>query len=210
MSDLRRRLPRLRLRRGAASSAPPRDWRPRIASAVRALAEQLAVLPEEGWSAQTLSPRPGGGRVEDVVADLARRLSSPRLRLVLPARADAPARDELLLRLRSAADRAGSGRGRHGLGELTAVVQACYDITVPLGLPDPVAPDASQAVARGRVALGSAELRALLRGRSLVADDAGWRIGSGPEIRGPAGVLVSWLCGRPVVPVFPPRGTGQA
>lgn len=209
MSDLWRRLPHPRLpRRG--SSATPRDWRPSIAAAVRSLAEVLATLPEERWTEHTLSPRPGRDTVEEVVADLANRLSSPRVRLALPAKGKTATHGELLERLRAAADRADSGAGRHGVGELTVVVQHCYDITVPLELPDPVAPDASHAVARGRVASAPAELRVLLRGRALVAEDAGWRIGSGPEIRGSAAVLVSWLSGRPVVPAFPSRGRAQA
>jgi hypothetical protein len=206
MPDLWRRLPRLRpLRRPTGP-----NWRPRIAAVLRSLADQLAELPENRWAERTLSPSMRNGSVADVAADLVERVTSSPLRRALPSGAPTFGDAGLVEQLRVAADRVESGRGHHGIGELTAVVQRCYDITVPLELPDPVPAEASQAVARGRVTLASAERRALLRGRSLVAEDAGWTLGSGPEIRGSAAVLVSWLSGRPVVPVFPPRGGRQA
>lgn len=202
MSDLWRRLPRLRRRNSGPS---PRDWRPRIAAALRGLADELAALPEEGWSQRTLSPG-HRGTVEDVVADLLARLTAPGVLRRRRSSGPTGAHEELVERLRAAADRADAGEGPHGLPALAAVVQCGYDVTVALELPDPVDPETSLAVARARVSSADPELRALLRGRALVAEDAGWRIGAGPEIRGSAAVLVSWLGGRPVVPVFPPRG----
>lgn len=206
MPDLWRRLPRLRpLRRPTG-----RNWRPWIAAVLRGLADHLTELPDAGWTHQTLSPSVRRSTVEDVVADLVARVSSGPLRRALPSAPRADGRADLVAHLREAAERVDSGRGHHGIGELTTVVQHCYDITVPLELPDPVPAEASQAVARSRVALAPAELRTLVRARALVAEDAGWRLGSGPEIRGSAAVLVSWLSGRPVVPVFAPRRSRQA
>ncbi|WP_240930613.1 maleylpyruvate isomerase family mycothiol-dependent enzyme [Isoptericola sp. BMS4] len=81
-----------------------------------------------------------------------------------------------------------------GLGEL--VVHA-EDVRRPLGLAHTPDPDGLLAVARFFASRDFAvNSRSLVRGLSLAADDATFRHGSGPEVRGPLLGLVMTMAGR--------------
>jgi hypothetical protein len=63
-----------------------------------------------------------------------------------------------------------------------------------------VDPVTSGAVALARAAAAPLPVRAVIRGRTLKATDAGWEFGSGPELAGTARELVLFLYGRGPVP----------
>lgn len=213
MSDLWRNLP-LSSRPPEDESTVTSDWRPRTAAALRVLADALVPLPVERWGEPSLRPAPAGGTatVQGAIDDLVWRLGAPRLERLFPTDRAVRSRDDLLADLHHRAHLV--ERGRRGIGDLVLVAEHAYDVTLPLGLPDPVDPRGSGAVALARAAAAPTPLRAVLRGRTLEATDAGWRIGSGPAIRGSAAELVAWLSGRPVRPVFAraeePPGAAQA
>jgi hypothetical protein len=201
MSDVWRDLP-LSARARDDESSVTNDWRPRAGQALQALCESLGALPAERWSEPSLTPARRGVTlsVSDTAVELLQALDN-RLHGLLPGDSKPPA-DPLLDELQAAARRLLAGEGRKGLGPLKAVVQHCYDIALPLALPDPVESRASGAVALGLAAAAPTPLRGVLAGRSLIADDADWEIGRGPAIRGTAGELVSWLGGRAIRPRF--------
>lgn len=203
MSDVWRDLPLSSRSRGDESTVT-NDWRPRAASALLALADALSAVPPERLGEFSLTPGRKGSRmsVAETAADLLHVLEN-RFHGLLPRDAEPPT-GPLPEELRAAAARLQEGQGRKGLAPLRAVVQHCYDITLPLGLPDPVESRASGAVALGLAAAAPTPLRGVLVGRALIADDADWEIGSGPAIRGTAGELVSWLGGRDIAPRFDP------
>ncbi|HEY8588535.1 MAG TPA: hypothetical protein VIL55_03175 [Naasia sp.] len=209
MSDLWRNLP-LSSRPAEDESTVSSDWRPRTAAALRALADSLTPLPEARWSEPSLRPGRGGvpATVRETIDDLVWRLGASAFERIFPPDRTARSRDDLLADLHHWAHRV--ERGRRGIGDLTAVAEHAYDVTLPLGLPDPVDSRGSGAVALARAAAAPTPLRGLLRGRTLAASDAGWRIGTGPEIRGTAAELVAWLSGRAVRPVFAPADAGPA
>ena len=74
------------------------------------------------------------------------------------------------------------GRGRTNIGELAEVVVHGYDALHPLDVRLPFSADTTHRVATMSALKASRSTRALLRNRTLVATDAGWRIGSGSEI----------------------------
>lgn len=210
MSDVWQQLPFSQRRAGADESSVSNDWRPHTARALTALADLLDAMPTGLWDSPTLTPHRSGTAptVEQTAADLARALAPHRPLQTRPA---PPAgRSAIIAALRAAAQGFAEGRGRKGLRALTIVAQHAYDITVPLDLPDPIEPRASGAVALGLAATAPTPLRAVITGRSLVADDADWLIGAGRGIRGSAGQLVSWLGGRDITPHFdPPRSPDE-
>ena len=53
-----------------------------------------------------------------------------------------------------------------------------------------------------RAATSSPAIRSIVRQRTLAPTDAGWRIGSGPEICATSSVLLLWVAGRDVRPEF--------
>jgi hypothetical protein len=203
MSDVWRELP-LSARARDDESSVTNDWRPRAGKALEALTVSLSDLPAERWNEPSLTParRSGPLTVADTAVELLQALDN-RLHGLLPGDSKPPA-GPVLDELRAAAQRLIAGEGRKGLGPLKAVVQHCYDITLPLALPDPVESRASGAVALGLAAAAPTPLRGVLAGRSLIADDADWEIGRGPAIRGTAAELVSWLGGRAIRPRFDP------
>ena len=66
--------------------------------------------------------------------------------------------------------------------------------------PDSPERGASGAVALARTLAAPLPIRAVVKGRTLRATDAGWGFGSGPEIAGTARELVLFLYGRGPVP----------
>jgi hypothetical protein len=63
-----------------------------------------------------------------------------------------------------------------------------------------VSPTTSGAVALARALSAPTAIRAVVRGRTMRATDAGWEFGTGPELAGTARKLVLFLYGRGPVP----------
>jgi hypothetical protein len=95
----------------------------------------------------------------------------------------------------AAVDRA-RARRRVRIGDLGAALAEAWE-TQP-GLP--VDATTSGAVALARALAAPLPIRAVVKGRTLRATDAGWEFGSGPEIAGTARELVLFLYGRGPVP----------
>ncbi|THG32377.1 hypothetical protein [Naasia lichenicola] len=53
-----------------------------------------------------------------------------------------------------------------------------------------------------RAATSSPAIRSIVQQRTLAPTDSSWRIGSGPDIRATSAVLLLWVAGRDVRPVF--------
>lgn len=110
--------------------------------------------------------------------------------------------DEIIARIR-----AGIGSRRHNVfvtprETLTDNLVHAQDIALPLGI-DLEMRTAAALVAADRIWatrgtwLGTVNRRLPLDGHRLVATDASWSAGSGPEIAGPVSALVLLLTGRP-------------
>ena len=213
MADFAKYLP-LSQQPQADESAANSDWRGHLAVTLNATADLLATLTPEQWEAPSMC---AGWRVRDVAGHLVWRLGSSTRELIAsgvracldghfinPARAvdvlsraaaDAePA--ELVARIREIGAATAAGAGRHGISELTEAVVHGFDLAHPLGLTLPVVGTASGAVALRRSLTAPTEIKAVARARTLVATDAGWRVGHGPELPGTAEGLVLFLFGR--------------
>jgi uncharacterized protein (TIGR03083 family) len=222
MADLAKYLPR-NTRGGGHSAAEEAgasaDWRGQLADTLYATADLLDTLTPEQWETQSMCDR---WRVRDVAGHLVWRVgSSNRAFLASAAKAyfshlftpgwgvnpnraiDVLSRKaaeaepgELVRRIREIAADKAAGRGRHDLSELTEAVVHGYDLSHPLGLALPVSHVATAAVARRGGLVAPAKIKKVLRVRTLVATDAGWRLGRGPELPGTAEGLVLFLFGR--------------
>jgi uncharacterized protein (TIGR03083 family) len=176
-----------------------------------ALVEDLSTLTPAQWRSPTLC---GSWDVEDVVAHLgaASTLSMWRwIRCIVGARFDADVHNQRRLEeFRGATPAAtlerfaGTGpiglpgkESPAGLGEL--IVHA-EDIRRPLGLRHEPDTEGLLAVARFFATKDFAvNSRSLVKGLRLVATDADFRSGSGPEVSGPLLSLVMALAGRAAV-----------
>jgi hypothetical protein len=87
-------------------------------------------------------------------------------------------------------------RRRVRIGDLGAVLVAAYEVSPRLEVDATV----SGAVALARALAAPLPIRAVVRGRTLKATDAGWELGTGPELAGTARELVLFLYGRAGVP----------
>jgi len=177
------------------------------------VAGMLEELTPEQWESPSLCE---GWRVRDVAGHLIWRVGSPSARMmasalgtmigervgpmqafdvlaVREARADYVT---LVARLRHIAALKLSGVGRRGTGELVEVVVHGLDMAQPLGVDLAIDGSVTHAVASAGARLLPFEKREVLRRRTLVAADAGWRIGRGPEITGSAEAIVLYLFGR--------------
>jgi hypothetical protein len=110
--------------------------------------------------------------------------------------ADSGGTDELRRQLRAIAAEKASGHGRTNIGELAEVVVHGYDALHPLDVKLPFSSETTHRVATMSALKASRSTRALLRNRTLVAADAGWRIGSGSEIMADAASIILFLNGR--------------
>lgn len=166
------------------------DWAPRLGVLLARVAELLESTPV--WSddlrrgaraiAVVLAPR--GGRREAGEADDAATLA--RLR-------DAATT--------SAAAGASAGRRRRTrIGTLGRVLVEAYALADLTGRTLEVDPTTSAAVALARSLVTPFPQRVVARSRTLVADDAEWRIGAGPELHGTARQHVLFLYGRGPLP----------
>ncbi|TFC50160.1 maleylpyruvate isomerase family mycothiol-dependent enzyme [Cryobacterium sp. TMT1-21] len=221
MADLSKYLP-LSQRPVGDESRVSSDWGPQIAATLLATADLLDGLSPEQWEAPSLC---ADWRVRDVAGHLVWRLGSSNRELLRsagrawlagrflnPNRAiDAVSRaaaltepSELIASLRRiAADRT-AGIGRQGVTELTEAVVHGFDLAHPLGLALTVDPTAAGAVALGRAQRASTPVKAVLRRRTLVASDALWRVGRGPDYRSTAEDIVLFLFGRAGLTPAPP------
>ena len=213
MADLSKYLP-LSQRRVGDESGANSNWRAYLVSTLTATADLLAELSDEQWETPSLC---AGWRVRDVAGHVVWRVGSSNRQLVSTAAraylghfinpnraidvlsraaAEAPPADLVAQIRQIAADKA-AGRGRHGITELTEAVVHGLDLAHPLGLKLPVAPPVSGAVALRQSLIAPTEIKAILRARTLVATDANWRVGRGPELLGTAEAHLLFLFGRP-------------
>ncbi|HYI32803.1 MAG TPA: maleylpyruvate isomerase family mycothiol-dependent enzyme [Glaciibacter sp.] len=212
MADFAKHLP---LSQQARAEEPHvnNDWRMFISTTLTGIAGLLENLSPEQWQTPSLCEN---RTVRDEACRIVWRLgSSNRERLasgagayarnfpghnraidvVSRAVAEAPPAD-LVARIREIAADKAAGRGRHGVTELTEAVVHGLDIAHPLGLTLAVDPVASGAVAVRRALIAPSSVRGVLRARTLVATDAGWRVGRGPAIPGTAEAHLLFLFGR--------------
>ncbi len=189
-----------------------RNWAIEITDILVQTAGMLEDLAPERWDAPSLCT---DWRIRDVAGHIIWRVGNsyaemlrsagPRLpRTPNPMRAmdelsvetanASPA--ELVRQLRKVAARKLAGVGRLGITELTEVLVHAYDMAQPLGVPLAIEPRVSYAVAASRVRLLPVELAVVVANRTLVATDADWSVGTGPEIEGTAEAIVLYLHGR--------------
>jgi uncharacterized protein (TIGR03083 family) len=213
MADFAKYLP-LSQRSKTDESTVSSNWREHIAATLNATADVLSTLAADQWEAPSMCR---GWRVRDVAGHIVWRIGSSNrdllasgARACLDGRFVAPSRaidmlsrasaqadpEELVESIRSIAAAKAAGIGRHGISELTEAVVHGYDLAHPLGLTLPVDATASGAVALRRCVTAPTDIKAVLRGRTLVATDAGWRFGHGPELEGTAENLTLFLFGR--------------
>lgn len=187
----------------------------RISEALDIVCDGLDSLTASQWATPSLCD---GWSVKDTVSHLVWRVGTRSLRLagdvvrasvagrhVNPMRtlddiargiADSGGTDELRRQLRAIAREKADGRGRTNIGELAEVVVHGYDALHPLEVRLPFSAETTHRVATVSALKAPRSTRALLRHRTLVALDAGWRIGSGSEIVADAASIVLFLNGR--------------
>ncbi|MCU1637097.1 MAG: hypothetical protein JWQ68_2336 [Cryobacterium sp.] len=189
------------------------DWRAEIAATLNATADLLESLSPEQWGRPSMC---GRWSVQDVAGHLVWRVGSSNRELLTSATraylghyvnphraidvlsraaAEAPV-EELVRRIREIAAAKATGSGRVGISELSETVVHGYDLSHPLNLPLAVSSRASGAVALRRSLTAPTEIKAVLQVRSLVATDAGWRVGRGPDLESSAETLILFLYGR--------------
>lgn len=172
------------------------------------LSDLLAGLTVEQWQAASLC---GGWSVRDVVAHLTHlhagladvviaavrggfRFDAVMDRLV--ARDDRPP-EELTVALRAMVGSRRRPPTRTPLDPLMDIVVHGQDIAVPLRIDRPIPADAAVAVANHLWTMRfPMNPRRTLVGFRLVADDADFAVGSGPELRAPIRDLILALGGR--------------
>lgn len=187
----------------------------RIAEALDIVCDGLDTLSTAQWSAPSLCD---GWSVKDTMAHLSWRVGTPSLRLsrdvvlasvagrhlnpmasfddIARGIADSGGTDELRRRLRAIAREKAAGHGRRNPGELVEVVVHGYDALHPLGIRLPFPAETTYKVATLGTVTAKRSTRSLLRHRTLVAVDAGWRVGSGSEIVADAAGIILFLHGR--------------
>ncbi|KQV05186.1 maleylpyruvate isomerase family mycothiol-dependent enzyme [Leifsonia sp. Root112D2] len=192
-------------------------WDAAIGGILVRLAGMLEGLTPEQWESPSLCE---GWRVRDVAGHLVWRVGSStgqmlktglreyvgthvnpmRAMDVLSLRAAEASYATLVAQLRHIAALKLAGTGRLGLGELTEVVVHGFDMAQPLGIDLAIDGTVTGAVALGRTMILPLEKKEVLRRRTLVATDADWKLGRGPEIHGSAEAIVLFLFGRGPLP----------
>ena len=196
------------------------DLRPVIRSERRALLHLLESLTDDQWVAPSLCR---GWTVQDVAAHLAWAPAYTPLTLAADlARAGlrpnkaghdsarrwaGRGRDAILDQLRTNVARDAKPPGVPRVASLVDAVVHALDVRRPLGLPRPVPGaafvPAADFCARTRwpasVMVGG-DVATRISGLRLVADDASWTYGDGPEVRAAGDTLLLVLTGRPVGP----------
>lgn len=212
MSEIARHLP-LSQREARDESSVSSNWSPVIGGSLIVVADLLATLSPEDWERESLR---SGWRVRDVAGHLVWRTrggaltraldgaravirqGAPPNRIAdwLSRRAAETEPDRLIEALREIADARLAVRGRHRIDELTEVIVHGYDIAGALSAPLAFSPIATGAVALARALVAPMPIRAIIRHRTFVASDAGWRVGRGPELAASAQSIVMFLFGR--------------
>ena len=189
----------------------------------------LEELPPAGWATPSLCE---GWTVQEVAAHLAWAPVLPpaavlggllrsgfrvnRFTRVSAQRWAERGREAILDQLRRNAETGVKPVGVPAMAPLSDAVVHGLDVRVPLGLPRPVAPEVFAPLAAWHLGLrwpGSAlvggDVRRRITGVELVAEDAGWVHGQGPQVRASAATLMLVVAGRPVDPTEL-RGPGAA
>ncbi|WP_111718283.1 maleylpyruvate isomerase family mycothiol-dependent enzyme [Homoserinimonas sp. OAct 916] len=189
------------------------DWRTATGDVLDLIADMLGSLTPERWESPSLD---AGWRIKDVAGHIVWRVGTPTRQLlasgskaylgkhlnpmkaiddvsILTAQASY---GDLVRDLRLSAEAHRSGRGRKNFGELAEAVVHGFDMSNALGFDLSVNPSSTEAVARSRMKLSPKNVRSVLKNRTLVATDAGWRIGRGDQWPGTAEAIVLFLCGR--------------
>lgn len=169
------------------------NWSRHRGTVLLDLADLLDGLSPDEWLLPALV---GVGTVEDTVAELVWRSSTTRLSRLRASRPTDVDRVHLAAAVRRTATGDLAAASRRRLGELGDAVVAAFEISAVTGHPVAVDAVASGAVALARGLGGPVGIRALTRERTLVATDAGWRVGRGPELEGTAGAIVLYMFGR--------------
>jgi uncharacterized protein (TIGR03083 family) len=186
-----------------------------IADALNIVGDGLDRLTAVQWASPSLCE---GWSVKDTIAHLVWRIGTPSVRLatdivrasiagrhanpmesfddIARGIADSGGTDELRRELRAIAAEKAEGHGRTNPGELVEAVVHGYDALHPLGMVLPFDPETTHAVAQASALTASRDVRSLLRHRTLLAEDAGWRIGHGSEIIADAASVILFLNGR--------------
>lgn len=186
-----------------------------IANALNIVGDGLDTLTAVQWASPSLCE---GWSVKDTIAHLVWRIGTPSIRLatdivrasiagrhanpmnsfddIARGIADSGGTDELRRELRAIAVDKAEGHGRSNPGELVEAVVHGYDALHSLGIKLPFDPETTHTVATASALTASREVRAVLRNRTLVAEDAGWRIGNGSEILADAASVILFLNGR--------------
>tara|TARA_R110000868_G_scaffold410652_1_gene699517 strand:- start:113690 stop:114277 length:588 start_codon:yes stop_codon:yes gene_type:complete len=193
MSDLTRHLP-LSSRARRDESSVESNWSRRQGELLLAVAE---ILEAEGPGAATHATLRAGVTVEDLARSIARTVTRGRReRTSLASESLA----ELTSRIRALAMERLAARTRVRVPELGATLADAWELALALGRPLAVTSTVSGAVALARSLAAPMPIRAVVRGRRLIASDAGWEIGSGPPITGSAAAIVLFLYGHRGVP----------
>ncbi|MFC8045382.1 maleylpyruvate isomerase family mycothiol-dependent enzyme [Nocardia sp. NPDC057353] len=189
---------------------PDVAWRI-IAEQRRAIAELLAGLAQAEWDRPSLC---AGWRIREVAAHVAVTPDPPPLGVILATavraggnynrmvdrltrRSSGRPTDEIVASLRAHADSRRLPALTNYRNILMDTLVHGQDMAIPLGRALRVDPEAAAAAAAHAVTVGRPVFDPhRLDGIGLCADDAGWRHGAGPEIRGPALALLLAITGR--------------
>jgi len=182
------RLPRRRRGHGTE------NWARRQGELLLSVAELIETLPDASGTKPGLR--------EDVTAlDLARSIA------VTVARNRADRRIALGTDLsgsgaliRAAAVERLTARPQVGTRTLGETLADAWELAAAVGRPLSVDPAVSRAVAAERLKRAPLALRLGVRGRRLIASDAGWELGKGEPLAGSAAAIVLYLHGRSPLP----------
>jgi len=184
MSDIPKYLP-LSQRPRRDETAVTSNWSHQVAALLLQLAEIVDGLDDTQWE-----------QVADATNTTLWLATTSRLQRLRVRVGPQLAREQAAQALRSAAVDAATGAARRGIQVLSAVVVGTWEVAATLGLSVEVDAVASGAVALARSLSAPTPIRAVVQVRTLVATDAGWRVGSGPELEGTAAGIVLFLFGR--------------
>jgi hypothetical protein len=169
------------------------NWSRHRGTVLLELAALLDGLAAEEWELPALVAT---STVRDTVAELVWRSTTTRLSRLRSSRPTGQEPHELAAAVRRLATDDLAAASKRRLGDLSDAVVAAYEISAATGHPVVVDPVASGAVALARALGGPVGIRALTTERTLVATDAEWRVGRGPELEGTAAAIVLYMFGR--------------